>query len=132
MNLIHGLLETIGGFVGGFIGRYIGGFDGAIYALLVFVVVNYVTGVFVAIILRKFSSEIGLKGICKKVLIFILVGIGYAVDTYVIGQQGTLRTAVIFFYLANEGIGIIKNCTKVGLPIPQKLRKILKELHDDI
>lgn len=125
------LLQAICALIGAFIGRYLGGFDGIIYTLLVFIVVDYITGVLVAIIQQKLSSEIGYKGISKKVLIFMLIGIGHAIDSYVTGQQGAIRTAIAFFYLANEGISIIENCTKIGLPIPQKLKNILKELHDD-
>lgn len=131
MKNSNGLLQAICAFIGAFIGRYIGGFDGIIYTLLVFIVVDYITGVLVAIIQQKLSSEIGYKGICKKVLIFMLIGIGHAIDSYVTGHQGAIRTAIVFFYLANEGISIIENCTKIGLPIPQKLRNVLKELHDD-
>ncbi|MCQ1528834.1 phage holin family protein [Lutispora saccharofermentans] len=131
MKNSNGLLQAICTFIGAFIGRYIGGFDGIIYTLLVFIVVDYITGVLVAIIQQKLSSEIGYKGISKKVLIFMLIGIGHAIDSYVTGQQGAIRTAIAFFYLANEGISIIENYTKIGLPIPQKLKSILKELHDD-
>lgn len=127
----NGLLQAVCTFIGAFIGHYIGGFDGIIYTLLIFIVADYITGVLVAIIQQKLSSEIGYKGISKKVLIFMLIGIGHAIDSYVTGQQGAIRTAIAFFYLVNEGISIIENYTKIGLPIPQKLKNVLKELYDD-
>ncbi len=72
--------------VGGFFGWFFGGFDGFLYALLVFVVADYITGVMCAIADKKLSSEVGFKGICKKVLIFVMVGIGHIMDTYLIGN----------------------------------------------
>lgn len=79
---------------------------------------------------KNLSSEVGFKGICRKVLIFALVGIGNILDVYVLGQGGVLRTAVIFFYLSNEGISLLENSTHLGLPVPQKLKDILAQLHD--
>ena len=88
--------------LGGFLGWYLGGMDGFLYALIAFVLVDYITGVMCAIVDKKLSSAVGFKGICRKVLIFVLVGIGNLVDVYVLGQEGVLRTAVIFFYLSRE------------------------------
>lgn len=127
----NGVFQAVLTFLGGFIGRYIGGFDGIVYTLLVFIIVDYITGIFVAMIQRTLSSEIGYKGIFKKVLIFTLVGIGYTIDSHIIEQQGTIRTAIVFFYLANEGISIIENCAKIGLPVPQKLKNMLKGFYDE-
>jgi len=79
---------------------------------------------------RKLSSDIGARGIFKKVLIFVLVGVGHIVDSQVLGDGGAIRTAVIFFYLSNEGISILENAAHVGLPIPEKLKSILEQLHD--
>ena len=100
-------------------------------ALIVFVVADYVTGVMCAIIDKKLSSEVGFKGIFKKVLIFILVGIAHILDVYVIGGGSILRTAVIFFYLSNEGISIIENVAIIGLPVPQKLIDVLEQLREE-
>ena len=72
----------------------------------------------------------GLKGIFKKVLIFALVGIGHILDTRVIGSGSVMRTAVIFFYLSNEGVSLLENAAYLGLPIPQKLKSVLEQLHD--
>lgn len=108
-----------------------GELDGLLTALLCFVILDYVTGVICAIVDHRLSSQIGFKGICKKVLIFIMVGIGHLLDAYVIGSDGSMiRTAVIVFYLANEGLSIIENAAHVGLPIPKKLKLVLEQLHD--
>lgn len=116
--------------VGGVIGWFIGGVDGLIYALLVFVIADYITGVMCAIVDKKLSSEVGFKGICKKVLIFVMVGIGNVIDTYLIGNGEVLRTAVIFFYCSNEGVSLLENAGHLGLPIPEKLKEVLEQLHD--
>ena len=116
--------------VGGFLGWFLGGVDGFLYALIAFTVIDYITGVMCAITDKNLSSSIGFKGICRKVLIFTLVGIGNIVDVYVLGQGGVLRTAVIFFYLSNEGVSILENSAHLGLPIPEKLKDVLEQLHD--
>ena len=101
-----------------------------ILALLLFVVMDYITGIMCAISDKKLSSEVGFKGICRKVLIFMLVGIANVLDVQVIGNGSILRTAVIFFYLSNEGISLLENAGHLGLPIPKKLKKVLEQLHD--
>ena len=116
--------------VGGWLGWFLGGCDGLLYALLAFVVIDYVTGIMCAIVDKKLSSAVGFKGIFKKVLIFGLVGIGHILDTYVIGNGSILRTAVIFFYLSNEGVSLIENAAHLGLPIPKKLKDVLEQLHN--
>ena len=115
---------------GGFLGWFLGGIDGFLYALIAFTVIDYITGVMCAITDKKLSSSVGFKGICRKVLIFTLVGIGNIVDVYVLGQGGVLRTAVIFFYLSNEGVSIMENSAHLGLPIPAKLKEVLEQLHE--
>lgn len=108
-----------------------GELDGLLTALLCFVILDYVTGVICAIVDHRLSSQIGFKGICKKVLIFIMVGIGHLLDAYVLRSEGSMiRTAVIVFYLANEGLSIVENAGHVGLPIPKKLKLVLEQLHD--
>ena len=116
--------------IGGWVGWYVGGYDGLVYALLVFVVLDYITGVMCGIIDKNLSSEIGFKGIFKKILIFCLVGIGHILDTQIIGSGSILRTAVIFFYLSNEGISLIENAAHLGLPVPKKLKEILKQIKE--
>ena len=116
--------------VGGFLGWFLGGVDGFLYALIAFTVIDFITGVMCAVTDKNLSSSVGFKGICRKVLIFTLVGIGNIVDGYVLGQGGVLRTAVIFFYLSNEGVSILENSAHLGLPIPEKLKEVLEQLHD--
>jgi toxin secretion/phage lysis holin len=117
--------------IGGYIGWFLGGLDGLLYALVAFVVLDYITGVMLAALEKKLSSDIGFKGIFRKVLIFMLVGIGHIIDCYIIEKGGAIRTAVIFFYLSNEGLSILENAALVGLPIPEKLKGILLELKED-
>ena len=117
--------------IGGWLGWFLGGCDGLLYALIAFVVIDYITGLMAGVIQKKLSSEVGFKGICKKVAIFCLVGIGHVLDTRIIGNGSVLRTAVIFFYLSNEGISIIENVAIIGLPVPKKLKDVLAQLHDD-
>jgi toxin secretion/phage lysis holin len=116
--------------VGGWLGYFLGGMDGFIYALITFVVVDYITGLMCAILDKKLSSEFGFRGIFKKILIFSLVAIGHIIDKSVIGDGSVIRTAVIFFYLSNEGVSILENAAHIGLPIPQKLKDVLGQLHN--
>jgi len=116
--------------VGGWLGYFLGGCDGLLIALVVFTVVDYITGVMCAINDQKLSSEVGFRGICRKVLIFFLVGVANILDVQVIGTGSVLRTAVIFFYISNEGVSLLENAGHLGLPIPEKLKDILAQLHD--
>ena len=115
--------------VGGWLGYFLGGCDGLLYALLVFVVLDYCTGVMCAIEDKNLSSEIGFKGICRKILIFALVGVGHLIDTNIVGSGSIMRTATIFFYLSNEGLSLVENAAHLGLPIPEKLKDVLEQLH---
>lgn len=116
--------------IGGWVGYFLGGWDGFLYALVTFVVVDYVTGVMCAINDKTLSSAVGFKGICRKVLIFLLVGTAQILDVNVIGTGSVLRTAVIFFYISNEGVSLLENATHLGLPIPEKIKDVLQQLHD--
>ena len=116
--------------IGGWLGYFLGGCDGLLYALLIFIICDYITGVMCAVSDKKLSSAVGFRGICRKVLIFILVGIANVIDINVLGQVGVLRTAVIFFYISNEGLSLIENSAHLGLPIPNKLKEVLEQLHD--
>jgi len=116
--------------IGGWLGWFLGGCDGLMIALIIFVVTDYITGVMCAVADKKLSSAVGFKGICRKVLIFILVGIANALDIYVLDHAGVLRTAIIFFYISNEGLSLVENSVHLGLPVPDKLRDVLEQLHD--
>ncbi|MCS4487543.1 phage holin family protein [Streptococcus sciuri] len=120
------LFSTIGGFVGSLFGEL----DGILYALLVFIVIDYLTGIFAAVVEKQLSSSIGFRGIFKKIAILCLVSIGYLIDTAIIKQGGAIRTMVIFFYLSNEGFSILENTVRIGLPIPEKLQEILKQINE--
>ena len=115
---------------GGWLGYFLGGCDGLLIALVIFAVADYITGVMCAVADKKLSSEVGFKGICRKVIIFMLVGIAHIIDVNVIATGSVLRTAVIFFYLSNEGVSLLENATHLGLPVPEKLKSVLQQLHD--
>jgi toxin secretion/phage lysis holin len=125
-KLIQVMLTAIGSWMG----YFFGGCDGLIIALIAFVVIDYATGVMCAVMDKRLSSEVGFRGICRKVMIFLLVGIANILDTEVLKTGSVLRTAVIFFYLSNEGVSILENSGHLGLPIPEKMRKVLEQLHD--
>ena len=130
MKEFWNMIQMVFAAIGGWLGYFLGGCDGLIIALVVFVVVDYLTGILCAIEDKSLSSEVGFKGIAKKVVIFLLVGIANILDVEVIGTGSVLRTAVIFFYLSNEGISILENSTHLGLPVPKKLKDVLEQIHD--
>ena len=130
MKEIWNVIQFVFTSFGGWLGWFLGGYDGFLYALIAFVVIDYLLGVMCAIIEKHLSSDVGARGIFKKVVIFSLVGVAHIIDQNIIGDGGVIRTAVIFFYLSNEGISIIENATRLGLPIPDKLRDILEQLKD--
>ena len=115
---------------GGWLGYFLGGCDGLLLALVLFAVADYITGVMCAVADKKLSSEVGFKGICRKVIIFMLVCVAHVIDVNVIATGSVLRTAVIFFYLSNEGVSLLENAGHLGLPIPEKLKIVLEQLHD--
>ena len=123
-------IQLIFAAVGGWLGYFLGGCDGLLYALLAFVVIDYITGVMCAVTDKKLSSAVGFKGIFRKVLIFLLVGIANIIDVQVIGTGAVLRTAVIFFYISNEGVSLLENAGHLELPIPEKIKTVLEQLHD--
>ena len=125
-NMIQLLISALGGWLG----YFLGGCDGLLYALLAFVVIDYITGVMCAVNDHTLSSEVGFRGICRKVLIFMLVGIANILDADVVGTGSVLRTAVIFFYISNEGVSLLENAAHLGLPVPEKIKTVLEQLHD--
>ena len=116
--------------LGGWLGYFLGGLDGLMIALIVMMTLDYISGVMCAIIDRKLSSAVGFKGVCKKVFILMLVGVAHIIDLHVVGTGSALRGAVICFYMSNEGLSLLENAAHIGLPIPDKLRDILAQLHD--
>lgn len=123
-------IQLIFSALGGWLGYFLGGCDGLLYTLLAFVAMDYITGVMCAVNDHTLSSEVGFRGICRKVLIFMLVGIANILDADVIGTGSVLRTAVIFFYISNEGVSLLENAAHLGLPVPEKIKTVLEQIHD--
>ena len=115
--------------IGGWIGYALGGRDGLLIALVAFMAVDYVTGVMCAVVDKKLSSAVGFKGICKKVLILMLVGVANVIDVHIVGNGGALRGAITCFYLSNQGLSVLENAAHLGLPIPEPLKNALVQLH---
>lgn len=126
MNIIKSIAAVILGICGFLWGQ----FDGLLYALIAFMSLDYISGVIVAVTQKELSSEIGFKGIAKKVLIMALVAVGHILDVHVLGGGAVCRSAVLGFYIANEGISILENAAELGLPLPKKLVSVLKQLKD--
>ena len=124
-------IQLVFAVIGGWLGWFLGECDGLMYALIAFVIADYVTGVMCAVSDKLLSSEVGFKGICRKVLIFVLVGMANILDMHVIGTGCVLRTAVLFFYISNEGVSVLENAGHLGLPIPARLLNVLEQLHED-
>lgn len=130
MKEFWNMVQMVFAAVGGWLGYFLGGNDGLMIALVLFAAVDYLTGVMCAISDKALSSNVGFKGICRKVLIFLLVGIANILDVHVIGTGSVLRTAVIFFYISNEGVSLLENAAHLGLPVPGKIKAVLEQLHD--
>lgn len=110
---------------------FLGGEDALLRTLILFVLLDYLTGVMRAILAKKLSSEVGFRGIFQKMLIFIMVGVAHMVDLQLIGSGAMLRSATIFFYAANEGISILENATALGVPVPSKLQSVLAQFQQE-
>ena len=129
------LVQTVLITLGGFLGWILGGLDGFVYALIAFVVIDYATGFMCAVVEKKLSSAVGFRGIFKKITILAMVAVGHIIDLYIIGATGVVadnsvvRTAIIFFFLSNEGLSLLENAARLGLPIPQKLKDVLSQLN---
>ena len=130
IDLIWAKVQMAIAAIGGWLGDFVGGVDGLMTALLVFMVLDYVTGLMCAVVDKKLSSAVGFKGICKKVLILMLVGIAHVIDVHVVGTGNALRSAVVCFYLSNEGVSVLENASHLGLPVPEKLKTVLEQLHN--
>lgn len=126
-NWIRGAIATLGGVLG----WLLGGVDGFLYTLIAFSVLDYITGVIAAGVEKKLDSNVGFKGIARKIAIFIVVALGHLVDREILGDSAVLRTAAIFFYLSNEGLSILENIARIGLPVPEKLREVLAQLKEN-
>ena len=129
MELIWAKIQMAAAMIGGWLGYFLGGLDGLMIALIIFMVLDYITGLMCAVSDKKLSSAVGFKGICKKVLILMLVGVANVVDIHIVGTGSALRSAVICFYLSNEGLSLLENAAHIGLPIPDKMKDVLAQLH---
>ena len=130
IDLIWAKVQMAAAALGGWLGYFLGGLDGLLIALIVFMVLDYITGIMCAVVDKQLSSAVGVRGICKKVLILMLVGVANIVDVHVVGTGSALRGAVVCFYLSNEGLSLLENAAHLGLPVPDKLKSILAQLHD--
>ena len=129
IDIIWAKIQMAVAAIGGWLGYFLGGMDGLMIALIIFMVLDYITGLMCAIVDKKLSSAVGFKGICKKVLILMLVGVANVVDIHIVGTGSALRSAVICFYLSNEGLSLLENAAHIGLPIPDKMKDVLAQLH---
>ena len=130
MREFWNVIQAVFTAVGGWLGYFLGGCDGLLYALIAFVILDYITGLMCAVVDKDLSSEVGFRGIFKKIVIFMLVVVANTLDITVLGQGAVLRTAVIFFFMANEGLSLIENAAYLGAPIPDALKDVLQQLHD--
>ena len=129
IDIIWAKVQAAVAAIGGYLGYFVGGVDGLMTALLIFMALDYITGLMCAIADKKLSSAVGFRGICKKVLILMLVGVAHIVDLHVVGTGDALRSAVVCFYLSNESVSMLENAAHLGLPIPEKLKSVLAQLH---
>ena len=129
IELIWTKVQMVATLIGGWLGYFLGGLDGLLIALIIFMVLDYITGLMCAIVDKKLSSAVGFRGICKKVLILMLVGLANVIDMHVVGIGSALRGAVIAFYLSNEGLSLLENAAHIGLPVPEKMKEVLAQLH---
>lgn len=131
MEHVSNWIKGICAVIGGVLSWLFGDLSGMFYALVAFVVIDYITGVIAAAVQQELNSTIGFKGIAKKVFIFLIVGLAHIIDTYVLGDGDVIRTAAIFFYLSNEGLSIIENSVRIGLPVPKTLKDALERLSEE-
>ena len=130
IDLIWTKIQIVVAALGGWLGYFLGGVDGLLIALIVFMALDYLTGLMCAVLDKKLSSAVGFRGIFKKVLILMMVGIANIVDIHVVGTGSALRGAVICFYLSNEGLSLLENAAYIGLPVPERLKEVLAQLHN--
>lgn len=128
MSRMQIIIDSVAGTIGAVLGFMYGEVTGLFWALVAFMVLDYIGGILAAISVRKLSSKVGFKGIVKKLLILVFVSVGHITDTYVLGGVPVAMTAVILFYIANEGISIVENATELGLPVPQKIKNVLEQI----
>ena len=128
MSKIQIIIDSIAGAVGAVLGFMYGEVTGLFWALIAFMATDYITCVVVAAINKQLSSEVGFRGLAKKLMILVFVSLGHIADMYVLGGTPVAMSAVMLFYIANEGLSIIENAGNLGLPVPKKLKDIMVQL----
>lgn len=128
MSKMQIIIDSIAGAVGAVLGFMYGEVTGLFWALIAFMALDYISGVIVAIIEKRLSSEVGFRGLAKKLMILVFVSLGHIADMYVLGGTPVAMSAVMLFYIANEGISIIENAAALGLPVPKKLTNIMEQI----
>ena len=128
MSKIQIIIDSIAGAVGAVLGFMYGEVTGLFWALVAFMATDYITGVVVAAINKQLSSKVGFRGLAKKLMILVFVSLGHIADMYVLGGTPVAMSAVMLFYIANEGLSIIENAGNLGLPVPKKLKDIMVQL----
>lgn len=128
MSKLQIIIDSVAAAIGAALGFLFGEVNGLFWALIAFMALDYITGVIVAVIEKRLSSEVGFKGLAKKFLILVFVAVGHIADTYILGGTPAAMSAVMLFYIANEGISIIENAAALGLPVPEKLKDIMEQI----
>lgn len=127
MDTAYSYLAAVFGF---FIGAMLGGVDKLLTAVLIFMVLDYLTGMFCAWKDKALSPRKGIIGLMKKVGMLFLICVGHVLDTMVMGNGAAFRSMVIFFFIANEGLSILENCGRMGIPIPGKLKDVIESIRE--
>ena len=128
MSKLQIIIDSVAAAIGAALGFLFGEVNGLFWALIAFMALDYITGVIVAVIEKRLSSEVGFRGLAKKFLILVFVAVGHIADTYILGGTPVAMSAVMLFYIANEGISIVENAAELGLPIPEKIKQVLAQI----
>lgn len=120
-------IQVIGTIIGNWFYWFIGDSDNLLYTLITLILLEYLSSIVCAIKDKALSKEVGFQSICGRVLIFVIVGVGHVLDSYVIGVSTVLRTTAISFYIAVEGATLLKNAVRLGLQVPQPLNSFFEQ-----
>lgn len=123
------ICATVAG-LGTFLSFVFGDWDVALQCLIIAIAIDYISGIIKAFINKELSSKIGVKGLLKKVGVLLIVALATLIDK-ITGETGMVRTLVIYYFVANEGLSVIENLGEAGLPIPDVIKKALKSLKNE-
>lgn len=123
--------DMVCGLFGGVVTYLLGGFDTALQVILLFMILDYITGIIASALNGGLNSEVGAKGLAKKAGIIIMIILGSLLDRLTMNDEFIFRNVVIFFFIANEGISITENLGRIGLPIPEKIKNVLEQLKEE-